>query len=101
WTPSRWPPWGAGTALPTRGRPGRPLGGDHRGAAAEKSIEHNLAAGRAVEDRVGDHRHRFDRRVERQEIALRAATGEGVDPGILPNIGAVAVKLPELDIVAV
>jgi hypothetical protein len=31
--------------------------------AAKKAVEHDLAARRAVEDRVGIHRHRLHRRV--------------------------------------
>src|SRR5262249_45129895 len=81
--------------------PAGALGRDHRRAAAEKGVEHNLAAGRAVEDRVGDHRHRLDGRMQRQEIALLAASGERVGPGIVPDVAAVAPKLAELDIVAV
>jgi hypothetical protein len=53
------------------------LSGNHRRAAAEKGVEHDLAARRAIEDRIGDHRHRFHGRVQRQEIALATAAGEG------------------------
>src|SRR5204862_6312782 len=73
--------------------------GNHRGAAAEKAVEHDVAALGAVEDRIGDHRHRLHRRMQCQEIALRAAAGKGVEPGIMPDIAAIAAKLAELDIV--
>jgi hypothetical protein len=76
------------------------LGRDHRRAAAEKAIEHDAAPGRAVEDRIGDHRNRFDGRVQRQQIAFLAAAGKGIGSGIMPDIAAVAAELAELDIVA-
>src|SRR5947209_9579411 len=90
-----------GIELKSVAAPAGALGGDHRRAAAEKGIEHNVAAGRAVEDRIGDHRHRFYGRMQRRQIALLAAVGKGVCPGVMPNITAVAAKLAELDIVAV
>src|ERR1700730_11830910 len=77
------------------------LGGDQCRAAAEEGIEQNIAASRAVEDRIGDHRHRFDRWMERQEIALLAAAGEGVGPGVTPDIAAISAVLAEPDVVAV
>src|SRR2546423_1920186 len=80
--------------------PAGTLGGDHRRAAAEKAVEHDVAARRAVEDRIGDHRHRLYRRVQRRQIAF-AASGKGIGPGVSPNIGAVAPEAAELDIVAV
>jgi hypothetical protein len=76
------------------------LGGDHRRTTAEKGIKHDVAASRAVEDRVGDHRHRLDGRVQRREIALLAAAGKGIAPRIVPHIAAVAAELAELDIIA-
>ena len=81
--------------------PAGALGGDQRGAAAEKGVEHDLAAGRAVEDRIGNQRDRFDGRVQRQQVALVAASAEGIATRIPPHIAAVAPKAAELDIVAV
>src|SRR5262249_48551927 len=79
--------------------PAGALGGDHGGAAAKKGVGHDLATGRAVEDRIGDHCHRLYRRVQRQQIAFLAATSEGIDPGVVPDIAAIAAKPAELDIV--
>src|SRR5438477_3855739 len=81
--------------------PAGALGGDHRCAAAEKGVEYNLAAGRAVEDGVGDHRHWFHGRVQRQQIALLAATGEGIGARVVPHIAAVAPEPTELNVIAV
>jgi hypothetical protein len=39
--------------------------------------------------------------MERQEIALLAAAGEGVGSGIAPHIAAISAILAELDVVAV
>src|SRR5205814_1707518 len=89
----------AGIELKSVAAPAGALGGDHRRAAAEKSVEHDVAAGRAVEDRIGDHSHRLHGRMECQQVALRA-TGEGVGRGIIPDIAAIAAELSELDIIA-
>jgi hypothetical protein len=40
------------------------LRGNERGAAAEKSIEHEIAAARAIEDRIRHERDGFDRRMQ-------------------------------------
>ena len=43
-----------GIELDAVAAPAGALGRNHRRAAAEKAIEHDVAAGRAVEDRTGD-----------------------------------------------
>src|SRR5215469_17979592 len=90
-----------GVELERAAAPARTLSGDHRRAAAEKGVEHDVAARRAIEDRIGDQGDRLDRRVQRQQVALLPMAGEGVGAGITPHIAAVAPKLAELDIVAV
>src|SRR5215472_13438209 len=80
----------AGVEFQPKAAPTSALGGDQARAAAEKGIEHNVAVGRAVEDRVGDHRHRLHARVQRRQIAVLVATGEGTGPRVVPNIAAVA-----------
>jgi hypothetical protein len=52
------------------------------------------------EDRIRDHCHGFDSRVQGQQITLLAATSEGIDPGIMRHIATVSTKPTELDIVA-
>src|SRR5215472_9681115 len=76
------------------------LGGDQRRATAEKGVEYDVAAGRTIEDRVGNHCHRFDGRVQLQEIAVLAAAGKGVGPRIGPDVAAVAAKPAELNVIA-
>src|SRR5580704_12953449 len=90
----------AGVELQPVAAPAGALGGDQRRATAEKGVEHDVATGRAVEDRVSDHGHRLDRRMQRQENALLAAAGEGVGPGMVPDIASIAPKLAEQDVVA-
>src|SRR5215469_6062016 len=63
--------------------PAGAFGGDQSRAATEKIVEYNLAAGRAVEDRVGDHRHRLCGRGRMPDIAMLAPEPGGV------NVGAV------------
>src|SRR5215472_864094 len=84
-----------GVELDTAAAPAGALGRDYRRAAAEKGVEDDLAAGRAVEDCIGDHRHRLDGRVPRQKIALGAVLGKGVGPGISPQIAAVTPEAAE------
>src|SRR5262245_41622388 len=91
----------AGVELDAVAAPAGALGRDYCRAAAKKAIEYDVAAGRAVEDGIGDHCHRFDGRVQRQQIAFRAAAGQGIGSRIMPDIAAVAPKSPELDVVAV
>src|SRR5690348_1195197 len=81
--------------------PAGALSGDQRRPAAEKGVEHDVAAGRAVKDCVGNHRDRLHRRMQRQQITLLAAAGEGVAPRVAPDVSAAAAELAELDIVAV
>src|SRR6266478_9826225 len=85
-----------GVELHTVAAPAGAFGGDQRRAAAEKGVEHDVAASRAVEDRVADHRHRLDGRMQRKQIAFLAAAREGIGPGIAPDIAAVAAELAEL-----
>src|SRR5688572_10708498 len=91
----------AGIELDPETTPPRPFGGYQGCAAAEKAVEHDIAASGAVEDRIGDQRHRLHRRVQRQQVAFPGLAGERVDPGILPDIAAVATKAAKLDVVAV
>src|SRR3954447_7230643 len=65
-------------------------GGNQGCAAAEKAVEHDVAARRAVEDRIGYQGDRFHRRMQRQQVPLLGLAREGVDPGVSPNIAAVA-----------
>src|ERR1700731_3862950 len=62
-------------------------------AGAEKTIENNISPCRAVEQGIGDKCYGFYRRVEGKKIALIALTGESVYPGILPDVGSVALVL--------
>jgi hypothetical protein len=62
-----------GVELQPIAAPAGMLGGDHRRTAAEKAVEHNVAARRAVEDRIGNHRHRLHRRVQRRQICRKPA----------------------------
>src|ERR1700732_5238233 len=80
--------------------PASALGGHHSRAAAEKGIEHDIAAGRAVEDRIGDHRHRLHGRMQRQTVTLLAATGEGVDLRVVTDIAAGTPEVADMDIIA-
>src|SRR5205085_1129984 len=81
--------------------PAGALGRDHRRAAAEETVEHDVAAGGAVEDRVGHQAHRLHGRVQRQQVSLLGLARERVGPGVLPDIAAVPAEPAELDVVAV
>src|SRR3981081_378543 len=64
-----------------------------------EGIEYDLAASGTVSDRLGDQCPRLDGRMHRQVFPARGS--ERVDPGIVPNIGAVAPSIPEPKIVGV
>src|SRR5262249_23725042 len=75
------------------------LGRDHRRTTAEKAVEHDVAARRAVEHRIADQRHGFYSRMQGEKVAFLGFTGKRVDPGVMPDIAAVAAKLAKLDII--
>src|SRR5208282_2871704 len=76
--------------------------GGHQGrAAAKKRIEDDVAPIRAVEQGVGDHRHRFDGRMEGGEFSFFASAAEAGSAGVGPDIGAVPAMPAKLDIVDV
>src|ERR1700704_3105955 len=76
------------------------LGSDQAGAAPEEAVEHDLSPGGRVEDRVGHQRHGLHGRMKRQQVPLLGLAREGVDSGVPPDIAAVSLKAPELDVVA-
>jgi hypothetical protein len=67
-------------------------------ARARELIEHDVAASRAVDERIGDQGNGLCCRMT--DKGLHAALAKCVDARIAPNIGAVAAKATELDIVA-
>src|SRR6202521_4586855 len=77
------------------------LGRDHRGAAAEETVEHDVAARRAVEDRIGDERDRLHRRMQREQIAFVRRAAEGIRAAVVPNIRTMATVPTQLDVVPV
>src|SRR5215469_10328386 len=81
--------------------PAGALGGDHRRAAAEKGVEHDVGSGRTVEDRIGHQRHRLHCWMQRREIALLGAAAKGIAARVPPDIAAIASEPAELDVVAV
>src|SRR5215469_16581578 len=90
-----------GVELDTATAPAGAFGRYHRRAAAEKAVEHDVAAGRAVEDRIGDQRHRLHCWMQRREIALLGAAAKGIASRVPPHIAAVAPEAAKLDVVAV
>ena len=75
------------------------LRGDHAWCPLPRqSVEHNVAAGGAVQDGVGHHPHALRRRMHAQQVAL---LGERARTRIHPHVGAIAAVLAEQDIVAV
>src|SRR5215467_10689589 len=80
--------------------PAGALGGDHRRAAAEEGVEHDVGSGRTVENRIGYQRHRLHRRVQPRQVALRRAAAKGIASRVPPDIAAVTPKATELDVVA-
>src|ERR1700677_1092870 len=77
------------------------FGGDHCASAAQKSVKDNVVAGRAVHDRIGNHRNWLYSRVKRKKIALSAGARECIRARIFPEIGAVPAKTTQFDIVGI
>jgi hypothetical protein len=48
------------------------LGRDYRGAAAQETVQHDVAPRRGIHDGIGDHRDRLHGRMKREQIALIA-----------------------------
>lgn len=81
--------------------PAGALAGDHRRAAAEERIEHDVAARGAVHDRVGDHRDRLDGWVHGKQVALFAAAGKRIRARVVPDVSAISLEPTELHVVPV
>src|SRR5262249_14676789 len=69
------------------------LGRDQGRAGPAKRIEYDLTAPGAVLDRLCDQRHRLDGRMHRQVFAPPGSPR--VDPGIVPDVGAIAPAVAE------
>ena len=81
---------------PVAGPPGA-FGRDYRRAAPKEAVEHDVAACGGVQDRVSDQPHWFYRRVQCEQVAFLARRA---GTRIVPDVGAIASILAELDIVA-
>ena len=53
-------------------------------------IDDNVVSRCAIHNRVGDQRHRFDRRMQGQQIAFIAGPREGIRAGVVPDVAPVA-----------
>lgn len=73
--------------------------GDEGRARAAEEVEHDAAAAGNILDRVGDHRHRLDGRMQ-SKLRLPARF-QGVRAAILPDIRAIAAVLAQLETVEV
>ena len=71
------------------------LGGDQRCARAEEDIEDEISSFRDVLKRIRNQRSGLDRRVQSQ--IFRPTANERVHRGVVPDIGAVAAMLSEVD----
>src|SRR5438105_7958119 len=105
----------AGEALPSPNRgidierieldaaadPADTLGRQQRRATAEKRVEDKLAAGRTIENRIGDQRDRFYRGMKRGKVPLFALSPEIVQAWVMPHVGAVAAMLTQFDVIPV
>ena len=69
------------------------LAGHEGRPAAQEGVQNDVAAPRHIEDRVGDHRRRLDRRMQGREVALLARATEPRAVRVAPNVGAVAAVL--------
>src|SRR6266446_8030181 len=77
------------------------LGCDHRRAASQERIKHDVSTGRAVQNGISHQLDRRDRRLKSGQIPLRCAPGRRIQPRVRPHVRTVAAILAELDVVAV
>jgi hypothetical protein len=75
------------------------LGRQNGRARTCELIEHAVATPRAIEKRISDERDGLYRRMGGQR--LHAASPEGVDARVGPNVGAIATETAQFDIVSV
>jgi len=75
----------AGLELQRVGPASDPLRRQDRRAGATEGIEHDVAAAGAVFHGIRNQGDRFDRRMGLEVI--QAAGSEGVDPGVMPDVG--------------
>src|SRR5882672_5361182 len=80
--------------------PSSALRRDHGGAAAEKTVEHDIAPRRTVHDCIGHQRDRFYSWVQEEQIAFIGGSRKRIGTGAVPYIGTVAAELPELDVIS-
>src|SRR3984893_15170043 len=71
---------------------------DQSRAGADKCVEHNALAMRAIPEGISHHRHGFYGRMERQ---ISAVAAKAVHARIVPDISAVSAVFTQLDIVNV
>src|SRR5262249_5109439 len=76
------------------------VGRDDSRATAEKGVQDDVAARRAVKNGIGDQSYRLDGRAYRQQLTFFATAPERVCAGIVPDVAPVAPELAELDVVA-
>ena len=62
-----------------------------------EDVEHDVAATGAVPYRVGNERHRLDRRMELKLV--QAARPERVDPGVVPDVRPRATVASQFNVV--
>ena len=77
------------------------IGSNQRRAAAKERVEDKIAAGRAIEDRIGDQGDRLYRRMQGGEVSLLPSASEVIEARVLPDISTVATMATQLDIVPV
>ena len=90
-----------GVEFESEATPPSSLGSDQCSAAAEKAIEHDIAASSGIHDRIGNHCYRLYGRMETQQVALVAGSRKRTRAWIAPDVTSVSAAHTEHHVVAV
>src|SRR5258708_6413844 len=75
--------------------PPRPVGGHECRSRSQEEVKYEIAASRHIHDRIGNQPRRLYRRMQCQILAPAAT--QGINRGIVPDIGTVAAVPAEFD----
>src|SRR5947209_18700989 len=75
---------------------------EQRAAGPKEAVEHDVAAGRTIQNRICDQSNRLYRGVQSQEVVFTVLFAvRGVDAGLFPHVRAVPSEPAELNVIPV
>jgi hypothetical protein len=77
-----------------------PLSGNQGAPGTEKTVEDNIAPGRAIQNGIGHERDGFDGGMQGEQVTLVTLLGQSAHTGIFPDVGSIASEPPQHHVVA-